>query len=66
MSKKAFALRIDSAILDAMQRWADDDLRSINTQIEFVLRKALRKEGRIKAKEVEPIVDQTADDLGEA
>jgi len=62
MSKKAFALRIDSGILDAMQRWADDDLRSINAQIEFVLRKSLRKEGRIKAKEVEPIEDRVEDD----
>lgn len=40
--RKAFLLRIDPAILDAVQRWADDDLRSLNGQIEFLLRKALR------------------------
>ena len=45
--KKAFALRADPAILTAVQRWADDDLRSLNSQIEFVLREALRKQGRL-------------------
>lgn len=46
-SRKAFALRIDENILAAMQRWANDDLRSLNAQIEFVLREALRKQGRL-------------------
>lgn len=45
--KKAFALRVDPGILAALQRWADDDLRSLNGQIEFVLRESLRKEGRL-------------------
>lgn len=45
--KKAFALRIDEKTLAAMQRWADDDLRSLNAQIEFVLREALRQSGRL-------------------
>jgi hypothetical protein len=49
-SRKAFALRIDEKILTAMHRWADDDLRSLNAQIEFVLREALRKQRRIAAK----------------
>lgn len=43
--RKAFALRIDEATLQAMQRWATDDLRSLNAQIEFVLREALRSAG---------------------
>jgi hypothetical protein len=47
--KKAYALRISAEVLEALQRWADDDLRSINAQIEFVLREALRKNGRLKA-----------------
>jgi hypothetical protein len=34
--------------MDAMQRWADDELRSLNGQIEYVLREALRKQGRLK------------------
>ncbi len=46
-TRKAFALRIDKKTLAAMHRWADDDLRSLNAQIEFVLRNALRKAGRI-------------------
>ncbi|NNF51881.1 MAG: Arc family DNA binding domain-containing protein [Gammaproteobacteria bacterium] len=45
--RKAFALRINEDYLAAMQRWANDDLRSLNAQIEFVLRDALRKQGRL-------------------
>ena len=44
--RKPFLLRIDSAVLEAVQRWANDDLRSLNAQIEFVLRDALRRTGR--------------------
>ena len=44
--RKAFLLRIDPAVLDALQRWAADDLRSLNSQIEFVLRRSLQREGR--------------------
>jgi hypothetical protein len=48
MSRKAFLLRIDPKLLDAVQRWADDDLRSLNAQIEFLLRRVLREAGRLK------------------
>ncbi len=44
--RKAFLLRVDPAVLEAMQRWANDDLRSLNGQIEFVLRRALEEAGR--------------------
>ena len=44
--RKSFLMRVDPALLEAMQRWADDDLRSLNGQIEFVLRRALQGEGR--------------------
>ena len=44
--RKAFLLRVDPALLEAMQRWANDDLRSLNAQIEFVLRQSLAKAGR--------------------
>jgi len=47
--KKAYPLRISGDVLDAVQRWAEDDLRSVNAQIEYVLREALRKAGRIKS-----------------
>jgi hypothetical protein len=45
--KKAYPLRITASVLDAMQRWSDDELRSLNAQIEYVLRDALRKAGRL-------------------
>jgi hypothetical protein len=44
--RKSFLLRIDARVLEAVQRWANDDLRSLNGQIEFVLRDALRRAGR--------------------
>ena len=44
--RKPFLLRIDRETLDALQRWADDDLRSLNGQIEFLLRRALKEAGR--------------------
>jgi len=45
--KKAYPLRISADVLAAAQRWADDELRSLNAQIEYVLRDALRKAGRL-------------------
>ena len=45
--RKPFLLRIDPSVLDALQKWAADDLRSVNAQIEYVLRDALRKAGRM-------------------
>ena len=48
VAKKSFPLRINDQVIAAMQRWADDDLRSLNAQIEFVLREALVKSGRVK------------------
>lgn len=47
--KKAYPLRINARVLDAMQRWSNDELRSLNAQIEYVLREALREAGRLKA-----------------
>ena len=44
--RKPFLLRIDREVLDAVQRWADDDLRSLNGQIEFLVRRALQENGR--------------------
>jgi hypothetical protein len=47
--RKAFLLRVDPRLLDAVQRWANDDLRSLNAQIEFLLRRALQDAGRAPA-----------------
>jgi hypothetical protein len=44
--RKPFLLRVDPALLDSLQRWANDDLRSLNGQIEFLLRRALQQAGR--------------------
>ena len=49
--RKPFLLRIDRDTLDAVQRWADDDLRSLNGQIEFLLRRALKDARRELKKE---------------
>ena len=48
--KKAYPLRINEAVLAAMQHWAEDELRSLNAQIEYVLRESLRKAGRLPKK----------------
>ena len=57
VEKKAYPLRISAVVLEAMQRWSDDDLRSVNAQIEYVLRDALRKAGRLKPGKPEPVTD---------
>ena len=46
--RKSFLLRIDARILDGLRQWADDDLRSLNGQVEFILRRALQDRGRLK------------------
>lgn len=45
--KKAYPLRVNAQVLEAVQRWADDDLRSLNAQIEYLLRESLRKASRL-------------------
>ena len=54
--KKAYPLRISADVLAAAQKWADDELRSLNAQIEYALRDALRKVGRL------PKTDGTTED----
>ena len=46
MAKKSFPLRIDEEVFDQLRRWAEDDFRSVNGQIEYLLREALRHSGR--------------------
>jgi hypothetical protein len=46
--RKPFLLRVDASLLEAVHRWANDDLRSVNAQIEFILRRALQESGRMK------------------
>ena len=47
--RKQILLRIDPAVHDALARWADDELRSVNAQVEMLLRRALRDAGRMPA-----------------
>ncbi len=60
--KKKFLLRIDESLYNAFEKWAADELRSINGQIEYVLKDALRKSGRLK--ETNSANDQDTTDGG--
>jgi hypothetical protein len=62
--RKAFLLRVDRELLDDVQRWADADLRSLNGQIEFLLRRALQQTGRGRkdVKRVEEVKRNQRDD----
>jgi hypothetical protein len=46
--RKPFLLRLDPTVHEALQRWANDDLRSLNAQIEYILRRALLQSGRLR------------------
>jgi hypothetical protein len=56
--RKTFLLRLDPSIHEALQRWADADLRSLNAQIEFLLRRALQESGRLKP----PAIQEASED----
>ena len=45
---KSFVLRVDAATMDALERWADDEFRSINGQLQWIISDALRRSGRLK------------------
>ncbi len=45
---KSFVLRVDAATMDALERWADDEFRSINGQLQWIIADALRRSGRLK------------------
>ncbi len=53
-------MRVDPEVLDAIRRWARDDLRSVNAQVEFLLRRALMSEGRLPKGTGKPSGNQTA------
>ena len=46
--KKKFLLRLDAALYDALEKWAADELRSVNAQMEFVLKEAVHRGGRLR------------------
>lgn len=51
MQRKQYPLRIDPEVWAAVQCWADDDFRSVNGQVEWILRDALKRAGRLPKKE---------------
>ena len=57
MSRAYFLLRTDPRVLDALRRWASDELRSVNGQIDYLLREALRESGRYNETDEEPESD---------
>ena len=63
--RRPFLLRVDPALLDAVQRWANDDLRSLNGQIEFVLRRALKEQGRLSSEFTRGMKEQKSPDGSE-
>ena len=52
--KKSFPLRINEDTWEAVRRWSDEELRSVNAKIEYVVREALRKAGRLPRSGAEP------------
>ncbi|MFN8638244.1 MAG: hypothetical protein U0360_02030 [Dehalococcoidia bacterium] len=59
--RKRFLLRLDPSTYDALERWAGDELRSVNAQIEFALVGALRRAGRLPSRRPPPPPDEAAD-----
>lgn len=55
MTKKQFALRLDPALYNALEKWAADEFRSVNAHIEYLLREAVRKSGRLNKGQEAPV-----------
>lgn len=47
-SQKSFVLRIDAATMNELERWAEDEFRSVNGQLQWIIAEALRRSGRVK------------------
>jgi hypothetical protein len=58
MARKPFLLRLDPATHEQLQRWADAEMRSLNAQIEFLLRRALIESGRLRPAEEKPVAEE--------
>lgn len=52
--KKSFPLRLDPTVYEALERWAADEFRSVNGHIEYILREALREQGRLPSPRQRP------------
>lgn len=65
MARESFLLRTDPKVLAALRRWAEDELRSTNGQLDFLLRKALRDAGRWQKDQASPPVGDSQEDKGQ-
>ncbi len=64
MGKKTFVLRIDEATFQSLEKWAADEFRSVNGQLEWIVQEALRKNGRVrppKPPDVRPLSKEDKD-----
>jgi hypothetical protein len=61
-ARESFLVRTDPKVLEALRRWAGDELRSVNGQVDYLLRRALAEAGRLPSLEINP--EQTADGDG--
>jgi hypothetical protein len=59
-ARKSFLLRLDPETYEALHRWANDDLRSVNGQVEFLLRRALRDTGRLTERAAPTTADRAS------
>lgn len=60
--RKSFPLRINEDLIKAVQGWAVDDLRSVNAQLEFIIREALWKSGRLKKSKTKVLIEENDED----
>lgn len=62
---KSFILRIDSDTMDAVEKWAADEFRSINGQLQWIISEALRKNGRLKKQKMQVVKEDKPDENAE-
>lgn len=62
---KSFILRIDSDTMDAVEKWAADEFRSINGQLQWIISEALRKNGRLKKRKMQVVEEDKLDENAE-
>lgn len=62
---KSFILRIDSDTMDAVEKWAADEFRSINGQLQWIISEALRKNGRLKKQKIQVVKEDKPDENAE-
>lgn len=62
---KSFILRIDSDTMDAVEKWAADEFRSINGQLQWIISEALRKNGRLKKRKLQAVEEDKLDENAE-